>query len=183
MRDDTQIDVAGPEPQQMTATGSAQLTFSAPGRYRITATAPFPALPKTITIQALPPAEARRQTMLDRIDVAAGEARRRFVSPGDLVAEEYRQAAEAVARWRAAGSPPDDVPPEVQAGADYSEITPEQAAAEIETTATGYAQAMAAIRDIRLAGKRSVRQAAEADIETTGERVIGQLAGVAPPQP
>ena len=181
MREGTELVIEGPKPRSMTAGGSVKLTFDTPGDYRVTATAPFPALPKTITITVLSTIAAQRAAMLDSIDVAAGDARRRFVSPGDLVDEEYRQAADAVARWRAAGSPAEDVPPEIQAGADYSGITAEQAAVEIETTAAGYAQAMAAIRELRLAGKRATRECADADIDSTGQGVINQLAAITPP--
>ena len=95
----------------------------------------------------------------ERIDRAAGIARSRFVSPGALIEEEYRQARASVERWRLAGSSATDIPPEIQSGADYSGISPEEAAQEIERTATGYATAMAYIREVRLAGKRAVQLA------------------------
>lgn len=52
MADDTQIAIAGPVPDALTVSGSVELTFTRPGQYTITATAPFPARPREITIDA-----------------------------------------------------------------------------------------------------------------------------------
>ena len=77
--------------------------------------------------------QRRAQASAD-IDSAAGDARTRFVSAGYLIEEEYRQALNAVQRWRTAGSPLDSVPPEIQSGADYGDLDAESAAVEIEQT-------------------------------------------------
>ena len=69
----------------------------------------------------LPEPEApNRKSLITAIDFAAGAARLRYVSAGQLIEEEYRQALHAVRAWRAAGSPADDVPAEIQSGAEYS---------------------------------------------------------------
>ena len=52
LHDGTQISIRGPVNDDFTASGSEQITFAVPGRYTITATAGFPALPKRITIDA-----------------------------------------------------------------------------------------------------------------------------------
>ena len=116
-----------------------------------------------------------------RIDAAAGRARARFVSPGALVAEEYRAARDAAQRWRDAGSPADDVPDEVVSGADYSDISHEQAAAEIEQTADAYETGLAAIRAARLAGKKAVSAATGDDIDAAADAAIAELDAIKPP--
>ena len=124
---------------------------------------------------------ARRRDAYDRIDAAAGRARARFVSPGVLVAEEYRAARDAVQRWRDAGTPADDVPPEIQSGADYRDITHEQAAAEIEQTAGAYETGLSSIRTVRLTGKKAVREASGDDIDAAADAAIAQLDAIQPP--
>jgi len=52
MRADTQVTIDGPTTDSFTASGSETLTFIMPGVYTITATAPFPARPKEMTINA-----------------------------------------------------------------------------------------------------------------------------------
>lgn len=49
---DTQITIAGPVSDSLTATGSVELTFAVPGAYTITATAEFPALPAEFKVDA-----------------------------------------------------------------------------------------------------------------------------------
>ena len=52
MREGTQVNIRGPVNDDFTASGSDQITFAVPGRYTITATAAFPALPREIQINA-----------------------------------------------------------------------------------------------------------------------------------
>lgn len=121
------------------------------------------------------PADTRRARQLTAIDTAAGAARLRYVSAGQLIEEEYRQALAAVQAWRAGGSPADAVPPEVVSGAEYSDITHEEAAVEIEQTAVAWEGVLSAIRDLRLGGKAAVREAADAEIESVAQGYIEQL--------
>lgn len=121
------------------------------------------------------PADQRRARQLTRIDIAAGAARLRYVSAGHLIEEEYRQAKFAVEAWRAAGSPADAVPPEIVSGAEYSNITHEQAAVEIEQTAEQWEGVLSAIRGLRLGGKAAVRAAADDQIEIVASRYIEQI--------
>lgn len=53
MADDTHIRVDGLISGEMTTSGTDTLTFTNPGRYTVTATAPFPAKSKTLTVLAL----------------------------------------------------------------------------------------------------------------------------------
>lgn len=126
------------------------------------------------------PADTRRARQLTAIDTAAGAARLRYVSAGQLIEEEYRQAKFAVQTWRAAGSPADDVPPEIVSGAEYSDITNEAAAVEIEQTAARWEGVLSAIRDLRLGGKAAVKAAADDAIESTAQGYIVQLEAMEP---
>jgi len=126
------------------------------------------------------PAADRRARQLTAIDTAAGAARMRYVSAGQLIEEEYRQALTAVQQWRADGSPATAVPPEVQSGADYSGITHEEAAVEIEQTAASWEGVLSQIRDLRLSGKASVKKALDAEIETTAQGYIDKLKAMTP---
>lgn len=122
--------------------------------------------------------EARKEAAMDGIDTAAGDARMRFVSPGWLVEEEYRQAFEAVREWRAAGSPMDDVPSEIQTAADYEELDIEGAATSIEQTAAAWRDMLATIRDLRLNGKRMVMESTAETLRQVEGQYLGLLAGV-----
>ena len=103
--------------------------------------------------------EVFRAKVLDQIDEAAGEVRRRFISPGLLIDEEYRQAVASVQRWRALDSPSDAVPVEISTGAAYSDITDEQSAQEIEQSDLLLMVGLQAVRAMRLTGKRAVQMA------------------------
>lgn len=122
--------------------------------------------------------EARKEAAMNGIDTAAGDARMRFVSPGWLVEEEYRQAFEAVRDWRAAGSPMDDVPSEIQTAADYEDLDIEGAAASIEQTAAAWRDMLAAIRDLRLNGKRMVMESTAETLRQVEGQYLSLLAGV-----
>tara|TARA_B100000700_G_scaffold15695_1_gene15460 strand:+ start:7658 stop:8254 length:597 start_codon:yes stop_codon:yes gene_type:complete len=137
--------------------------------------------PAWVEIPAKPVSD-RRDRQLDAIDQAAGQARARFASPGQMIDEEYRQALEAVKAWRAAGSPADAIPPEIQSGADYSGITVEEAAVEIEQTAEQWDSVIAQIRNLRLAGKRAVKDAADDQIEAVAQGYLDQLGAIKPPE-
>lgn len=108
-----------------------------------------------------PLTDDERQSVLDYIDNQAGATRACFVSPGHLIDAEYKQAQAAVEKWRAAGSPADNVPDEITAGAAYDGVTNEQEAQQIEQMATGMDTVLAAIRSARLAGKKAARDAAD----------------------
>jgi len=122
--------------------------------------------------------EARKEAAMNGIDTAAGDARMRFASPGWLVEEEYRQAFEAVRAWREAGSPIDDVPSEIQTAADYEELDIEGAATSIEQTAAAWRDMLAAIRDLRLNGKRMVMESTAETLRQVEGQYLGLLAVV-----
>jgi len=126
--------------------------------------------------------EGRKRQALDAIDTQAGDARLRLVSPGWLVEEEYRQALDAVRAWRNAGSPMDDVPSEIQTAAAYEGLDTEEAAQSIERTASQWRDMLAAIRELRLNGKRMVMEATAETLRQVEVEYQGVLASVGAPE-
>lgn len=126
-------------------------------------------------------APAARLAAKVRIDRAAGKARARYVSAGELVEQEYLQAKRATEAWRADGSPAGDIPADIQVWADAAGMTAEQAAQDIEATAAGWAQVLTAIRQIRLSGKSAIDAAPDAtDYSDTAAPYIAQLDALQP---
>ena len=121
----------------------------------------------------------RRDAMATAIDEAAGKARVQFVSAGDLVELEYQLAVKEVVAWRAAGSDPEAVPEAIQSGADYSQITVEEAAAEIEQTAKAWDAVLLQIRAVRLNGKRAIRECTDQLVSSVAQGYIDQLTSIA----
>lgn len=124
--------------------------------------------------------QQRRDQASDAIDRAAGDARTRFVSAGYLIEEEYRQALTAVQKWRADGSPLDNVPPEIQSGADYGDLDAESAAVEIEQTAAAWEDVLNEVRSLRLNGKRAVNDASAIELRNVESEYAGLLMSLSP---
>ena len=115
------------------------------------------------------------------IDRAAGRARARFVSTGQLIEEEYREAEKAVQEWRATGSPADQVPEEISAWIDAANMTAEDAATDIEQTALAWKQVLTQIRTIRLTGKAAIDNATDdAEFMAVAQPYIDQLSALGP---
>jgi hypothetical protein len=143
---------------------------------RITAdenSAPFLAEMDTASIAG------RRTSAKQTIDTAAGNARGRYVSVGQMVEEEYRLALQQVKDWRAAGSPAANVPAAISDWAIASGMTDEQAATDIEQTAAYWDQVLLNIRQIRLSGKAAVDNATDLgthdDMQNVAQPYIDQL--------
>jgi len=132
----------------------------------------------------LPFINTRRNNAKTAIDNAAGEARQRFVSNGSLIDMEYKLAQEQTQAWRAAGSPADDVPLAVSDWAAAAGITDEQAAADIEATATAWENVLLAVRQIRLSGKAAIDAATDQgsadDMANIAQPYIDQLDALKP---
>jgi hypothetical protein len=127
------------------------------------------------------PANIRRASAKRAVDQAAGNARARYVSPGQLVEEEYRLALQQTQAWRDAGSPADQVPAAIQDWADAAGITAEQAATSIEQTAAAWESVLLQIRQVRLAGKAAVDAAGDADdFAAIAQPFIDQLDAMQP---
>lgn len=92
------------------------------------------------------------------IDSHAGATRDRFVSPGELIDQEYKRAHELATAWLADTSQP--VPQCVQSWADAKVWTAQQAAEDIRDTGDLWFLLLDSIRDTRLLRKAEVDQAA-----------------------
>lgn len=126
-------------------------------------------------------AATRRATIKVIIDTAAGSARARYVSAGQLIEEEYRLALQQTQQWRAAGSPSDSVPQAIQDWADAANITAEEAVVSIEQTDAAWQQVLLNIRQARLAGKAAIDAAPDdADFIAIAQPYIDQLAAMQP---
>lgn len=93
-------------------------------------------------------AEAHQQ-----IDTAAGVARGRFVSPGQMIEQEYQLAERQAQSYIDSGGP---VPDLVQHWADLTSQTIDAAATDITTKAGQLYDALALIRIARLTAKKSI---------------------------
>ena len=120
-----------------------------------------------------------KQELQTEIDRAAGVARERFVSPGDLVDQEYKRAEEAARGFKTAGYPASDVPSAVSSWASAKGWTDQQAADDIIATADYWYGAIDQIREIRLAGKAAVQAATADQREATAQQYIDQLNSLA----
>lgn len=121
----------------------------------------------------------RRKGSKESIDLAAGSARARFISPGTLIDAEYFQAEDA-ARTFADNGYAGAVPASVQSWADATGMTVQQSAEDILTTASQWRNLLDQIRAIRLSGKAAIDAAEDIDIESTAQVYIEQLDAMAP---
>lgn len=114
------------------------------------------------------------------IDEAAGRARNRFVSPGLLIDQEYREAEAAANQWQADGEPSAAVPDEVQAWADAAGMSASAAAADILQTGADWRSVLRQVRRARLEGKSATAAAIASDREAIAQTYIDQLDAMAP---
>lgn len=114
-----------------------------------------------------------KQSAKDRIDEAAGRARMRYVSKGDLVEQEYRFAMMDAEAWNSA--PP--APATVQSWADANPALTDAVAAQADILAAGNAMRsiLAAVRDKRLKGKAAVAAGTDAEATAIADLWIAQL--------
>ncbi|WP_162628802.1 hypothetical protein [Marinobacter bohaiensis] len=127
-----------------------------------------------------PPEPRSRELLKADIDRAAGRARARFVSPGDLVEQEYREAERAAQQWQDAGEPSDAVPSEVQVWADAAGMSASAAAQDIIQTGHSWRGVLSQVRSIRLQGKAAVDAAADSDAEAVAQGHVDQLDALGP---
>lgn len=113
----------------------------------------------------------------NKIDVAAGEARDRFISRGAGVVEEYRLAASETKEWRDAGSPSGNVPISISSWAIADGMTDGESATAIEDAEVLLTTTLLSIRTIRLSGKSAV-EIASSDFDTVAQTYIDQLDAV-----
>lgn len=126
------------------------------------------------------PENERRSEAKAEIDRKAGEVRARFLSDGDLIEQEYREAERAAITFREAGYPSDAVPQEVQSWADVADMTAQQASDDIESRAGQMRPVLATVRDLRLKGKDAMDKADADSIDATHQAYIDQLDAIKP---
>ena len=137
-------------------------------------------LPEVLTAKE----DAKRIEWQDKIDVAAGTARK-FFAPYELLDEEYSRTYRLTLDWTIdVIDNPSLIPPLVLSSwATASGMSVEDAAENILATGDSYNQFMDAVRALRLLGKTSVANAAGEDIETTGQAVVDSITALyAPPE-
>jgi len=123
----------------------------------------------------------KAKTELKRlIDVAAGNARSRFISEGSQVVEEYRLAAAQTKEWRDAGSPSDNAPVSITSWAVAEGMSNEQSAAAIEAALYNLNGLLLTIREIRLLGKKEVNDATNDAAPAVAQGYIDQLDAITP---
>lgn len=121
-----------------------------------------------------------RKAARDAIDMAAGDARQAFVSPGALVDQEYRDAQAEAQAYADAGYT-GTVPSMVQSWADAASMTAQQAADDMLATAGQWTQVMQSIRAVRLVGKAAVDAApAGANYMAVAQPYLDQLGAIRP---
>lgn len=119
---------------------------------------------------------------LIHVDKEAGNARQRFVSSGQLIEEEYREALQSVKEWRLEGSPEENVPEEILVWAEATfEGDVEQAAQSIENTARDWKEALSSIRKLRLEGKLVISKVTDiSELEPLAEEYLTKLKNIKP---
>lgn len=112
------------------------------------------------------------------IDTAAGKARAKYVSDGDLTAWEYKEAlAQATLYLEDTAAP---IPPMVSSGAAFEKVDVVTAASNIVAANKKYTEVLEDIRLIRLTGKASV-SSGETDmniISSLTSQIISSLGSV-----
>ncbi len=117
------------------------------------------------------------------IDTAAGKAREAFVSPGDLVEQEYHLAKQEAQAWLDGGKDETAIPSSVSDHMAMFGVGAEAAATEIVATAEQWEQALATIRSARLGGKAAVRRAETVEAaEQAAKAAIAELNAIRPPE-
>lgn len=149
-----------------TGTPEGFAASSLPGKGAVIQSPPVP----VITAADITAADVAQR---NRIDAAAGEARRKLVSVGYLVDQEYLLAYGDAIDYQAAGYS-GTVPPGVQTWATAKGWTPATAAADILSTRALWKAESDRIRGARLSGKESVKSATtiEAKIAAADATII-----------
>lgn len=127
-------------------------------------------------LEEAPPAS--KDHVKNLIDFAAGKARLRFVSSGELVEQEYRLALHKSVEWIASGM--SGTPHEsISDWAVVAGLTNEEAAQSIIDTSEQYEQLLTLIRRIRLEGKAAVDNAIT-DFDIVAKPFFDQLEAITP---
>lgn len=134
---------------------------------------------KTHHIQG-PTHEEMRARLKDAIDLAAGQARARFISPGILMDQEYLATEIAAQRYKEANYPQGEAPLEVRSWMESYGLAEKEATDGILARADGMRKMLAIIRDIRMKGKAAVSKADMDYIPEAAKPFLDKLKSLAP---
>ena len=111
------------------------------------------------------------------IDEAAARVRKYF-APYDLIDEEYARTFSLTSKWLEDTTQP--VPSVVSAWAEASNMTNDEAAADIILKGNQYNQVLDGVRELRLKGKSAVSNCDGFAIEDTATNILDQLEAIIP---
>ena len=112
-----------------------------------------------------------------RIDETAARVRKYF-APYDLIDEEYARTFSLTSKWMEDTTQP--VPSVVSAWAEASNMTNDEAAADIILKGNQYNQVLDGVRELRLKGKSAVSNCDGFAIEDTATNILDQLEAIIP---
>lgn len=128
----------------------------------------------SLPLSALLPAAVK--ALSETIDIAAGNARAAFVSPGSYIDQEYLLAKQEASEWLAGGKEETAIPSSVQDHIEMFGVSAQAAAQEIVATAEAWETALRDIRNLRLGGKAAVQRADTIEAaEEAAQQAIDQL--------
>ena len=117
----------------------------------------------------------------ESIDLAADAARQRFVSPGSLIDQEYKEAYNQAKAWLDSGSDPAAVPQSVADEAEVRGLNNADAAQLVVHTGDQWAVLLMQIRKMRNQGKAAINSAAvDSDVSSITQVWINSLAQIKP---
>lgn len=117
----------------------------------------------------------------ESIDQAADAARQRFVSPGSLIDQEYKEAYNQAKAWLDSGSDPAAVPQSVADEAEVRGLNNADAAQLVVDTGDRWAALLMEIRAMRNRGKAAVNAVADdSDLLSVAQVWIDELVSIRP---
>ncbi len=115
------------------------------------------------------------ESACDSVDLAADAVRRRFVSPGTLIDQEYKEAYNQAKAWLDSGADPAAVPQSVLDEAAVRGLSNQAAAQLVVDTGDQWAVLLMTIRKLRNQGKAAVASVPAADARAIAQEWISRL--------
>ena len=114
-----------------------------------------------------------------QLDVLADEIRESYKYPGRMTIDmEYAQVELVLRDWQAAGSPPDDVPDELQVWQDVTGNDLAWVVNDIESSIVQHRTMISSIRRLRLMGKMELATVEESELKSVFESYSAQLEAI-----
>jgi len=137
----------------------------------------------TLELEADPEVSASilKKQACDSIDLAADDARQRFVSPGSLIDQEYKEAYGQAKAWLDSGADQYTAPQSVINEAQVRRMSNIDAAQFVVRTGDNWAELLMQIRKVRNQAKAAINSAAnDADFSSIAQNWIDNLAQIKP---